>query len=148
MRILVDGDACPVKTEVLRVASRHGVAVVMVSDGGIRPSACPGAEMVYVSEGLDAADNWIADAARPGDLCVTGDIPLAARVIAAEGMVLTFAGELLDAGNIGPRLAQRDLMAAIRSADPFHRGGGAGFGKAERARFLQALDRILAQAGH
>lgn len=143
MRVLVDADACPVKAEVARVTERHGVAAVMVSDGGVRPSAFPGVEMIYVAEGPDAADNWIAEAATPGDLCITADIPLAARCIEAGANVLTFGGESLTSVNIGPRLAQRDLMAAIRSADPFHQGKGGGFGKADRARFLQALDRAL-----
>lgn len=141
MRILVDADACPVKAEITRVAERRSVPVLMVSDGGVRPSAFPGAEMVYVTEGLDAADNWIAESTADGDLCVTADIPLAARVIEAGGRVITFRGELLDPGNIGPRLAQRDLMAAIRSADPFHKGSGGAFSKADRSRFLQALER-------
>ncbi|MCR9088114.1 MAG: YaiI/YqxD family protein [Rhodobacteraceae bacterium] len=143
MRILVDADACPVKSEVARVAARRGVAAVMVSDGGVRPSAFPEVEMVYVAEGPDAADNWIAEAAAPGDVCVTADIPLAARAIEAGATVLTFSGEVLNARNIGPRLAQRDLMASLRSADPFFQGSGGGYTKADRSRFLQALDRAL-----
>lgn len=143
MRVFVDADACPVKAEVMRVAARYGVTVVMVSDGGVRPSAFPEAEMVYVPSGPDAADQWIVEHAEDGDLCVTGDIPLASEAIKTGAQVLTFRGETLSAANIGSRLATRDLMQDIRSADPFHRGSGGGFGKADRATFLQALDRVL-----
>ncbi|MEM1361421.1 MAG: YaiI/YqxD family protein [Pseudomonadota bacterium] len=145
MRVYVDADACPVKAEVMRVATRYGVPVAMVSDGGVRPSAFPEAEMVYVPSGPDAADRWIVDHTASGDLCITGDIPLAAAAIKAGALALTFSGETLSAENIGPRLATRDLMQDIRSADPFHQGKGGGFGKAERAAFLQALDRLLAR---
>ena len=141
MTIYVDADACPVKAEVERVATRHRLRVLVVSNGGIRPSANPLLETVIVPEGPDEADKWIADRAGPGDVVITGDIPLAAKCVAAGAQVLKHNGEALTAENIGNVLAIRDLMADLRSADPFRQGGGRGFTKADRTRFLDALER-------
>ncbi|EAR49979.1 YaiI/YqxD family protein [Oceanicola granulosus HTCC2516] len=141
--IYVDADACPVKAETERVATRHGVRVAVVSNGGIRPSANPLVEMVIVPDGPDEADKWIAERAGPGDVVVTGDIPLAARAVEGGARVLKHNGEPLTAANIGNVLATRDLMADIRAADPFRQGGGKGFTKADRSRFLDALERML-----
>jgi hypothetical protein len=145
--IYVDADACPVKEEVVRVATRHRVSVKMVSNGGIRPSRDPLVEVVVVPEGPDAADRWIAERAGPGDVCVTADIPLAARCIEAGASAVRPDGEAFTAANIGNRLAMRDLMADIRAADPFLTGGGGrSFTKADRSRFLQTLDRMMRSA--
>lgn len=144
--LYVDADACPVKAEAERVAVRMGVPMVLVCNGGLRLPAHPLVRLQIVAEGPDEADKWIADSCGPGDVVVTGDLPLADRCIKAGAAVLTHAGEVLDARNIGPRLATRDLMADLRAADPFRQGGGAPFGKADRARFLQALDRLLVAA--
>ncbi len=141
--IYVDADACPVKAEVETVATRHRVAVRMVSNGGLRPSANPLVEMVFVAAGPDEADKWIAERAGPGDVVVTGDIPLAARCVEGGAKVLKHNGEMLTAANIGNILATRDLMADLRAADPFRQGGGQGFTRADRSRFLDALDRAL-----
>jgi uncharacterized protein YaiI (UPF0178 family) len=141
--IYVDADACPVKAEVETVAVRLKVPVRMVSNGGIRPSANPLVEMVYVAAGPDEADKWIAEQAGPGDVVVTGDIPLAAKCIAAGAQVLKHDGEVLTERNIGQVLATRDLMADLRAADPFRQGGGRTFSKADRSRFRDALDRVL-----
>jgi uncharacterized protein YaiI (UPF0178 family) len=141
--IYVDADACPVRQEVVRVADRHGVEVVMVANGGIRPSNHPLVRVVVVDADADAADKWIAERIEPGDVCVTGDVPLAARCVEAGAVVLAPDGEVLTSANIGPRLAARDLMADLRAADPFRQGGGRPFSKADRARFLQALDQAL-----
>ncbi|MEM9973649.1 MAG: YaiI/YqxD family protein [Pseudomonadota bacterium] len=143
--IYVDADACPVKGEVERVATRRGTPVAMVSNGGIRPSANPLIEMVFVADGLDAADDWIAERAGPGDIVITADIPLAARCIERGAAVLKPDGEVLSERNIGNVLATRDLMTDLRSADPFRQGSGRSFSKADRARFLQALDTALAR---
>jgi hypothetical protein len=145
-RLLIDADACPVKAEAERVATRLGLRMVLVSNGGIRPSANPLVESVYVAAGPDEADKWIASAAGPGDVVVTADIPLAARCLAAGARVLKPNGEELTAANIGITLATRDLMADLRAADPFRQGGGALFSRADRSRFLEALDRIARQA--
>lgn len=144
--ILVDADACPVRAEVEVVANRRGIRVVMVSDGGLRPSANPLIEMIYVSEGPDAADDWIAEKATESDVVVTTDIPLAARVIARGANVVKPDGSCLDASNIGPAVAARDLMTELRSADPFRQGGGRPFSKSDRSRFRDALDRMLRKA--
>jgi uncharacterized protein YaiI (UPF0178 family) len=141
--VYVDADACPVKAEAERVAARHKAACVMVSNGGIRPSAYPSAQVVVVPEGPDVADQWIADRAGPGDVVVTTDVPLAARAVAAGARVVKPNGEALTAANIGPVLAARDLAADLRAADPFRQGGGRAFGAADRSRFLDALDRAL-----
>ncbi len=145
-RVFIDADACPVKAEAERVAVRHGVRMLVVSNGGIRPSAHPLVESVFVAAGPDEADKWIADACGPGDVVVTGDIPLAAKCVAAGASVLKHNGEALTPANIGMALATRDLMQDLRSADPFRQGGGRPFSKADRARFLDALDREIRRA--
>ncbi len=141
--IYVDADACPVKAEVETVATRRKVEVKMVANGGLRPSPNPLVEMVYVSDGPDVADIWIADRAGPGDVVITSDIPLAARAVESGALVLKPNGERLTATNVGNALAMRDLAADLRAADPFRQGGGKGFTKADRSRFLDALDRAL-----
>ncbi len=145
--IYVDADACPVKAEVETVATRRQVRVAMVSNGGIRPSPNPLIESVYVSEGADEADKWIAERASPGDVVVTGDIPLAAKCVAAGAAVLKPNGEALTERNVSEALAMRDLAADLRAADPFRQGGGRAFSKADRSRFLEALERALRSGG-
>lgn len=144
--IYVDADACPVKDEVERVATRHGVPVRLVSNGGIRPSRNPLVDIVVVPEGPDEADKWIAGNAGPGDVVITGDIPLAAKAVEAGALVLKPNGEALSARNIGSVLATRDLMTDLRAADPFRQGGGRAFSRADRSRFLDALERAVRQA--
>ena len=141
--IYVDADACPVKGEVETVATRRKVAVKMVSNGGIRPSANPLIESVFVSEGPDEADKWIADNAGPGDVVITNDIPLAAKCVEAGAQVLKPNGAALTDANVREALSMRDLAADLRAADPFRQGSGQGFTKADRSRFLDALDRAL-----
>jgi uncharacterized protein len=144
--LYIDADACPVKEEAERVATRHGIAMKLVSNGGLRLSRNPLVEVVIVDAGPDIADMWIADRAGPGDVVVTGDIPLAAKCVAAGARVLKHNGEALTQANIGNVLATRDLMADLRAADPFRQGGGKGFTKSDRSRFLEALDRELRAA--
>ena len=141
--IYVDADACPVKAEAERVATRHKVPLKIVSNGGLRPSQNPLVEMVYVPDGPDEADKWIAERAGPGDIVVTGDIPLAAKAVAAGAAVIGHDGDRFTEANIGQRLATRDLMADIRAADPFAQGKGRSFSKADRSRFLDALERAV-----
>ena len=143
MIIYVDADACPVKAEVERVGTRHGLRMVIVSNGGIRPSPNPLVETVIVAHGPDEADKWIAERAGVGDVVITDDIPLAAKCVAAGAQVLKHNGEALSAANIGNVLATRDLMADLRAANPFMQGGGRGFAKADRSRFLDALERAV-----
>lgn len=145
--LFVDADACPVKAEAERVASRHAWRMLLVSNGGIRPSANPLVESVFVAEGPDEADKWIAAHAGTGDLVITSDIPLAARCVAAGARVVKPDGEVLHGGNVGNALAMRDLMTDLRSADPFRQGGGRSFSKADRSRFLDVLEREIRAAG-
>jgi uncharacterized protein len=144
--IYIDADACPVKIEAERVATRLGVRMVLVSNGGIRPSENPLVESVYVAAGPDEAAKYIAEACGPGDVVVTGDIPLAAKCVAAGAKVLRHNGEELHERNIGNVLATRDLMQDLRSADPFRQGGGRPFSKTDRSRFSEVLDRLVRQA--
>ena len=144
--IYVDADACPVKAEVIRTAGRHGAQVTLVCNGGLRPVPEPFVSIVVVDQGADEADKWIAARAGPGDICITADLPLADRCIAGGALVLTHDGEELSARNIGPRLAARDLMADLRASDPFLQGRGRAFSRADRSRFLTALDRLLVKA--
>ena len=143
MTLYIDADACPVRAEAERVATRLNVPMVLVCNGGIRPPQNPLVRLVIVSAGPDEADKWIADQCGPGDVVVTADLPLADRCLKAGAQVLKPNGEALTEANIGGILATRDLMADLRAANPFMQGGGAGFSKADRARFLQALDRML-----
>ncbi len=144
--IYVDADACPVKDEVVRVAERHGAAVVFVANGGLRPNPHPLVRIEVVPDGPDGADKWIAERVGPGDVCVTGDVPLAARCVAAGARALGHDGTAFTQANMGARLAMRDLMADLRAADPFRQGGGKPFGRADRSRFLEALERELRAA--
>jgi uncharacterized protein len=138
--IYVDADACPVRDEVVRVAERHGMRVRMVSNGGIRPSRHPLVELVIVTEGPDVADRWIADRIGSADICVTADVPLAARCLQKGARALRPNGERFTLSNIGTALALRDLAADLRAADPWRQGGGKPFGKSSRSRFLDALE--------
>jgi uncharacterized protein YaiI (UPF0178 family) len=143
MTLYIDADACPVKDEAERVATRLKVPMVLVCNGGLRPSRNPLGSLVVVDAGPDVADMWIADNCGAGDVVVTSDIPLADRCLKAGAQVVQSNGEVLTLTNIGQRLATRDLMSDIRAANPFHQGGGAAFSKADRSRFLQALDKLL-----
>ncbi|GAA6208996.1 YaiI/YqxD family protein [Cognatishimia sp. WU-CL00825] len=145
-KIYVDADACPVKAEVERVATRHKLKVFVVSNGGLRPSVNPMIENVIVPDGPDVADMWIAERAGVGDVVITGDIPLAAKCVEAGAKVLKHNGEALNERNVGQALAVRDLMTDLRSADPFRQGGGKAFSKADRSRFLDALEREIRAA--
>jgi Uncharacterized protein conserved in bacteria len=123
-RVIVDADACPVRAEAERVATRNRVPLLLVCNGGIRPPANPLVEVVIVDEGPDVADKWIAEQCGPGDVVVTSDMPLAARCVEAGARVLRHNGEALTQANIGSQLAMRDLMSDLRAADPFRQGGG------------------------
>jgi uncharacterized protein YaiI (UPF0178 family) len=144
--IYVDADACPVRDETVRVAERHGERVTFVTNGGIRPSRHPLVAVVVVEAGADAADKWIAERIGAGDICVTADVPLAARCVERGAGVLGPDGTAFTARNVGERLAARDLMADLRAADPFRQGGGRPFRPADRARFLEALEAALRAA--
>jgi len=141
-QIYVDADACPVKEEIERVATRHGLTVTLVSNGGIRPSRNPLVSCVVVSEGPDAADDWIAERAAPGDIAITADIPLAARCLEKGARVLKHDGKPFTSANIGTALGMRELSRHLREmtgGQTFH----AGFTKQDRSRFLNALENEI-----
>jgi uncharacterized protein YaiI (UPF0178 family) len=143
--IYIDADACPVKEETKSVAKRHGVKTILVSDGGIRPSDDPLVENVYVAQGADAADDWIAEAIDANDICITNDIPLAARCIAKNAMVLRPNGDALTEASIGMALATRDLMQTLRDSGEVS-GGPRPFSKADRSQFLNKLETTVRAA--
>ena len=147
IRILVDADACPVKDEVYRVAYRHGVAVKLVSNMRMRIPDHPLIERVVVSDAFDAADDWIADTANPRDVVITADILLADRCLKAGATVLSGNGRPFTAASIGSAIATRAIMADLRAGADGLTGGPAPFTKADRSRFLSALDEALVRLG-
>ena len=140
--IYVDADACPVKGEVVRVADRHGLKVHMVSNGGIRPDRNPLVELVIVAEQPDAADDWIAEHIQSADICVTNDIPLAARCLKRGAQALKPNGEMFTEDGIGMALASRDLMQGLRETGEIT-GGPKPFRKADRSAFLNHLETAV-----
>lgn len=144
--LYIDADACPVREEAFRVATRLALPVAVVSNGSrpIRPPGLPNVRMVVVGEGADAADDWIAERIGPADLCVTADIPLAARCLERGARALSPNGHVWTADNIGTALAGRDIARHLREIGAGG-GGPAPMAKADRSRFLSALD-TLAQA--
>ena len=143
--IFVDADACPVKDEATKVAERHGLMVTFVSNGGLRPSRDPMIRNVVVSKGADAADDWIIDNAKPGDVVITGDIPLAARAVALGAHVLGPTGRPFTRETIGMAVAMRDLKQHLRETNQSP-GFNASFSRDDRSRFLGALDQIVRRA--
>ena len=141
--ILVDADACPVKEEIYKVAFRHGVAVKIVSNSHFRTPAHALIERVVVGAGFDAADDWIAERAGPRTVVVTGDILLADRCLKAGAAVIGSNGKPFTPGSIGAAVATRAIMADLRAGMDGPGGGPAPFAKADRSRFLSALDEVL-----
>lgn len=143
IRILVDADACPVKDDIYRVAARHKVPASVVSNSPFRVPVGPLVERVVVSGGFDAADDWIAERAGPYTVVITADILLADRCLKAGATVLGNNGKPFTAGSIGGAIATRAIMADLRAGLGDGVGGSAPFSKADRSRFLQALDEAL-----
>ena len=143
--IWVDADACPVKEEAMRVAERYGLVVTFVSNGGLRPSRDPMVRNVVVSKGADAADDWIVETARPGDVAVTADIPLAARLVAKDVLVLGPTGRPFTPETIGMAVAMRDLKQHLRETGE-SKGYNASFSPRDRSAFLSALDQAVRRA--
>lgn len=139
--IYIDADACPVKAEVYRVAGRYAVRVVVVANNPMAVPADPRVEMV-VRKGFGAADDWIAERITASDICITADVPLAARCVAAGAVALDPKGRVLDANSVGEALAVRDLMADLREAGGVT-GGPAPMTPKDRSRFLAELDRLM-----
>ncbi len=142
LEIYVDGDACPVKAEVERVADRHQLTVHVVSNGGLRPSLNPRIHTVIVPHGADAADDWIAEHIGAGDIAITADIPLAARCLEKTARVLGPNGKPFTEAGIGMALGMRELNRHLREATG-NQTFNAGFGPADRSRFLGALENEI-----
>lgn len=142
LQILVDADACPVKDEVYRVAWRHEVPVKIVSNSRIRVPDHALIEHILVSDGFDAADDWIAGAADARTIVITADILLADRCLKAGAVVIGNNGKPFTMASIGPAIATRAIMADLRAGGDAI-GGPPPFGKADRSRFLQSLDAAL-----
>jgi len=145
--IYVDGDACPVRDEVFRVATRLNLVVHVVSNGSrpIRPPGLPNVRMVVVGEGADVADDWIADRIGAADVCVTSDIPLASRCLAKGARAVTPYGKVWSGDNIGAALAGREVAKHMREVGMVT-GGPAPITKADRSRFLSVLDTAIQAA--
>lgn len=139
--IYVDADACPVKSEVLKVADRHGLEVTLVANSGLRPSRDPMVRIVIVADAFDAADDWIAARAGPSDIVITADVPLAGRCVAAGALVTGPSGRIFDADNIGMATAMRDFGAHLRETGE-SRGYNAPFSQRDRSQFLETFDRL------
>lgn len=143
LRILVDADACPVKDAIIRVAERHGLPAIFVSNSWMRlpESACT--QRVLVPEGPDAADDWIAERAGARDVVVTQDIPLAGRCLGKGARAISPVGRPFTPDNIGMALAMRDLKSHLREIGDLSATGNAGFTRDDRSRFLQALEQAV-----
>jgi len=140
--IFIDGDACPVKDEVYAVAARIGLAVVVVANQRIHVPADLGVEMVVVEEGPDAADDWIAEEIRAGDVVITADIPLAARCLEVGAFALGTNGREFTPDSIGSALATREIKASIRESG-IATGGPSPISGRDRSRFSNVLDRVV-----
>ena len=140
--LCIDADACPVKDEAVGVAERHGLEIIFVSNAYMRLPEGPLIKRVVVSEGPDAADDWIAERATKGDIVVTADIPLAARCLKAGARVIGNTGKPFNESSIGMALAMRELSSHLRETGE-SKGYNAGFTKADRSRFLQALEEAV-----
>jgi uncharacterized protein YaiI (UPF0178 family) len=145
--IYIDGDACPVREEVYRVADRLGLQVYVVSNGSrpIRPTGRANVSLITVPAGADVADDWIAERITAKDVCVTGDIPLASRCLAKKARALTSTGKVWTPDNIGGALAGREIANHLRETG-FMTGGPPPLTKQDRSRFLSALDTVVQAA--
>jgi len=142
IEIFIDGDGCPVKDEAYVVATRYGVPVALVANTRLHVPEGFGVEMVVVDRGPDAADDWIAEHVRPGDVVVTADIPLAARCLEAGARVLGTTGRIFTEDSIGDRLGMRDLKESLRGAG-IASGGPPALSEKDRSRFLSKLDELV-----
>jgi uncharacterized protein YaiI (UPF0178 family) len=140
--IFVDGDGCPVKEETYVVATRYRVPVALVANSRLSVPEDLGVEMVLVDQGPDAADDWIVENVRPGDVVVTGDLPLAARCLEAGARVLGTNGRIFSEDSIGNLLGTRDLKAFLRETGVTS-GGPPPMSARDRSRFLSKLDELV-----
>ncbi len=145
--IYVDADACPVRDEIYRVAGRLGLVVHLVSNGSrpFRPPGLPNVFVVSVPDGADVADDWIAERIQSDDVCVTTDIPLAARCLARGAQAVAQNGHVWTSNNIGTALAGREIARHLRETGAIT-GGPAPLAKSGRSKFLSALDAAITRA--
>lgn len=139
VEIYIDADACPVKDEVERVATRHQLKTWLVCDGGLRPSQNPILQLIVVTQGADAADDWIAEHIRQADICVTNDIPLAGRCLKQGAFAIKPNGETYTDDSIGMALATREILQGLRDTGEIT-GGPRPFSKADRSKFLDRME--------
>ena len=142
LHIFVDADACPVKPEVYRVASRYSLDVTLVANSWMRVPNEQWITLEVVEDGFDAADDWIVAHVQPHDIVVTADIPLASRCLKEGARVIGTTGKPFTENNIGHVVATRDLLSALRGAGEIT-GGPPPLKKRDRSRFLQQLDEVI-----
>ena len=142
IQIYVDADACPVKEEAAKVATRHGLIIYYVSNSHMRLPLGDNVKRVVVSDGADAADNWIAEQCAIGDIVVTADIPLASRAIKKGAMVISHVGKPFTQDIIGMALAMRNLLSQLRETGEV-RGNNPVFTPRDRSNFLQGLENAI-----
>ncbi|MFC1534852.1 YaiI/YqxD family protein [Thermodesulfobacteriota bacterium] len=142
LHIFVDADACPVKPEVYRVASRYRLDVTLVANSWMRVPNERWVALEIVEDGFDAADDWIVEHVRPYDIVVTADIPLASRCLKKGARVIGPSGKPFTEDNIGQAVATRDLLSELRDAGEIT-GGPRPLKKRDRSRFLQQLDEVI-----
>jgi uncharacterized protein YaiI (UPF0178 family) len=142
LHIFVDADACPVKQEVYRVASRYHLNVTLVANSWMRVPNERWIALEVLEDGFDAADDWIVEQVKPHDIVVTADIPLANRCLKEGAHVIGPTGKPFTENNIGQAVATRDLLSELRSAGEIT-GGPAPLNKRDRSHFLQKLDDVI-----
>ena len=142
LHIFVDADACPVKPEVYRVASRYRLDVTLVANSWMRIPSERWITLEVVEAELDAADDWIVEHVQPHDIVITGDIPLASRCLKKGSSVIGLTGKLFTENNIGDAVAIRNLLSELREAGEIT-GGPRPMKKRDRSRFLQQLDEVI-----
>ncbi len=142
MTIYLDGDACPVKAETYRVAARYAIPVVLVANAPVRVPEGGEVRFVHVAGGADAADDFIAEAAGPGDIVATADLPLAGRALARGAIAIDFRGVEFTPDAIGGLLASREIAQLLRATEVYS-GGPKPFSQRERSRFLGKLDEVI-----
>lgn len=142
LHIFIDADACPVKQEVYRVAKRCGLGVTLVSGSWMRIPEASKITLKVVEQGMDAADDWIVEHVEVGDIVITTDIPLAARCVGKGAYVLGPTGKSFTEDNIGEALTTRNLLSELRELGEVS-GGPPPFGKRDRSRFLEGLDKAI-----
>lgn len=142
MQIYVDADACPVKNEAAKVATRHGLIIHFVSNAHMRLPFGDNVKRVVVANGDDVADDWIVEHAEAGDIVVTSDVPLASRAHKKGAHVIANNGKVFSEDSIGMALAMRNLMSDLREAGGLS-GNNPVFTPKDRSRFLQEMENII-----